>query len=75
MTTLGFSGRVRRTRYQISAGAYAPVAPALTAALHILTNHPSVNKAFFPYSLKASMLTGALDEESLLGQGQLPAER
>ena len=34
MTTLGFSGRVRRTRYQITAGAYAPVAPALTAALY-----------------------------------------
>ena len=33
MTTLVFSGRVRGTRYHISAGAYAPVAPALTAAL------------------------------------------
>ena len=51
MTTLGFSGRVRRTRYQISAGAYAPVAPALTAALSLVDIHYSEFVTFLSKAL------------------------
>ena len=72
MTTLGFSGRVRRTRYQISAGAYAPVAPALTAAL-LYTKIESI--LFVPENLTFSenlrclnlpLLVGALSQKRSL---------
>ena len=39
-TSLLSSGRVRRTRYQISAGADAPVAPVLTRSLMLKLDIP-----------------------------------